>query len=181
MFLVKSTWLFSVDEPGSLGPCGVHFACLRRWVENLSSLALIAHAAVDHPLVGTHHVVGAALPPGPGVEAVLLAPAGWVADAAGDTVGGPALVGFVLTRIIRLPPDATLDHGEVLASSRVQVEQHGVVTLVEVLLPSGFPCRLTAVVELGAFLGVSLLVRGATGADFLSFRGSSSTSACVVQ
>ena len=53
----------------------------------------------------------------------------------------------------------------------VDVVEHGVVTLVQVVLPVHLPGRLAAVVVLGALLGVSFLVGGVWWADQRLFGG----------
>jgi len=124
----------------------VHLAGLRLRIEQLNPPALVTHAAVHHPLLGAHHVVRGALAARPGVEAVRLVATGRVAHRAGYAVGRSALVGLVLTGIVGLAPEAALDHGEMLAAPGVHVEQHGIVALVQMLLPAHLAGGVTAVV-----------------------------------
>jgi len=120
---------------------------------------------VDHPLAGTDHVVRGSFATFPGVHAVLFAPAGRVSHRAGYTVGGAALVLLVLTRVVGFPSDAACDHGVVLTTFGGDVEQHGVVALVEVLLPPCLLGRGSTMVELGTLAGVGFLLFGSSGAD----------------
>jgi len=134
-------------------------------IKDLGTPGLRTHAVVDDPLAGTHHVVRRSFTAFPGVHAVLLPPARRVSHRARHAVGGATLVHFVVTWVIRFPPDAASDHGVVLTTFGGNVKQHGVFTLVQVLLPSGFLGRGATVVELGTLAGMSFFLLGSSGAD----------------